>query len=101
MTTHLVWFRNDLRITDNRALHAACEDPQARVIGVFVETPEQWKQHEMAPRQAEFIYQNLQALQHALDERGIPRDYHQGDDFTTSVSWLKDFCSSEQVDALL
>ena len=45
MTTHLVWFRNDLRITDNRALHAACEDPQARVIAVFVATPEQWKRH--------------------------------------------------------
>ncbi len=59
MTTHLVWFRNDLRITDNRALHAACEDPQARVIGVFVATPEQWKQHVMAPRQAAFIYQHF------------------------------------------
>ncbi|WP_268647449.1 deoxyribodipyrimidine photo-lyase, partial [Escherichia coli] len=30
MTTHLVWLRNDLRITDNKALHAACSDPKAR-----------------------------------------------------------------------
>jgi len=100
MTTHLVWFRNDLRITDNRALHAACEDPQARVIAIFIATPEQWKQHEMAPRQATFIYQHLQALQHSLAERGIALHYHQCDDFADSVSWLKDFCASEKVDAL-
>lgn len=100
MTTHLVWFRNDLRITDNRALHAACEDPQARVIAVFVATPEQWKRHEMAPRQAMFIYQHLQALQHALAERGIVLHYHQCDDFADSVDWLKDFCKAEKVDTL-
>lgn len=64
--THVVWFRNDLRITDNRALHAACQDPQAKVIAVYIATPEQWKQHDMAPRQAAFIHQNLQCLVHAL-----------------------------------
>ena len=100
MTTHLVWFRNDLRITDNRALHAACEDPQARVIALFIATPEQWKQHQMAPRQAMFIYQHLQALQHSLAERGIGLHYHQCDDFADSVDWLKDFCKAEKVDAL-
>ena len=100
MTTHLVWFRNDLRITDNRALHAACEDPQARVIALFIATPEQWKQHQMAPRQAMFIYQHLQALQHSLAERGIGLHYHQCDDFADSVDWLKDFCKAEKVYAL-
>ncbi|WP_440509259.1 deoxyribodipyrimidine photo-lyase, partial [Serratia ureilytica] len=42
MTTHLVWLRNDLRITDNKALHAACSDPKARVLAVFIATPQQW-----------------------------------------------------------
>ena len=30
MTTHLVWLRNDLRVNDNLALHAACRDSEDR-----------------------------------------------------------------------
>lgn len=100
MTTNLVWFRNDLRITDNRALHSACEDSRAKVIAVFIATPKQWKSHVMAPRQAAFIYQHLQALQVSLAERGIELFYHQCDDFAASQHWLKDFCQQHRVDAL-
>lgn len=95
--THVVWFRNDLRITDNRALHAACQDPQAKVIAVYIATPEQWKQHDMAPRQAAFIHQNLQCLVHALAGKNIPLFYHQCTDFTASAKWLVDFCQKNEV----
>ncbi|MBI0575700.1 deoxyribodipyrimidine photo-lyase, partial [Pectobacterium parmentieri] len=37
--THVVWLRNDLRITDNLALYAACQDPSATVLAVFIATP--------------------------------------------------------------
>lgn len=100
MATHLVWFRNDLRLTDNLALHAACQDPQAIVMAVFIATPAQWAAHDMAPRQAAFLLQNLQLLQSALAERGIPLHYHQCDDFKGSITWLNDFCQQQQVDAL-
>jgi len=100
MTTHLVWFRNDLRVTDNRALSAACEDVDATVIAVFIATPAQWRKHDMAPRQAAFIYQHLQALQSALSERGIPLYYHQCDLFSDSVDWLVKFAEQHHVDAL-
>lgn len=100
MATHLVWFRNDLRLTDNLALHAACQDPQAIVMAVFIATPAQWAAHDMAPRQAAFLLQNLQLLQSALAERGIPLHYHQCDDFKDSITWLNDFCQQQPVDAL-
>lgn len=100
MSTHLVWFRNDLRVTDNLALHAACQDPQASVIAVFIATPVQWATHGMAPRQAAFLRQNLQHLQAALAARGIPLHYHQCDDFQASNTWLVDFCQQQQVDSL-
>ncbi|CNG47731.1 deoxyribodipyrimidine photolyase [Yersinia pseudotuberculosis] len=100
MSTHLVWFRNDLRVTDNLALHAACQDPQASVIAVFIATPVQWAAHGMAPRQAAFLRQNLQHLQAALAARGIPLHYHQCDDFQASNTWLVDFCQQQQVDSL-
>ncbi|WP_435929545.1 deoxyribodipyrimidine photo-lyase [Dryocola sp. BD613] len=100
MATHLVWFRNDLRVSDNLALAAACRDPQAKVIGFFIATPEQWRQHNMSPRQAEFIWQHLLALQNALAERGIELCIKQVADFAASIACLKNFCASRNVDAL-
>ena len=100
MKTHLVWLRNDLRITDNKALHAACSDPDANVLAVFVATPGQWRKHEMAPRQAAFIHANLLRVQQALAERGIALIGHQCHDFAESVAWLVDFCQQRQVSAL-
>ena len=61
MATHLVWFRMDLRLHDNLALAAACRDPQARVLALYIATPEQWRQHHMAPRQAAFIASHLRS----------------------------------------
>ncbi|WP_145570347.1 deoxyribodipyrimidine photo-lyase [Yersinia bercovieri] len=100
MATHLVWLRNDLRVTDNLALYAACQDEHARVIAVFIATPKQWAAHDMAQRQAAFLQQNLQLLQGALASRGIPLHYHQCDDFQDSIVWLDNFCQQQQVDAL-
>ncbi|WP_437611432.1 deoxyribodipyrimidine photo-lyase [Erwinia sp. V71] len=100
MTTHLVWLRNDLRIHDNSALHAACRSADASVIALFIATPQQWQQHDMAPRQAAFIYENLRLLQQALAERGIPLHYLQCDDFAASVDELVAFCQLHKVDRL-
>lgn len=100
MTTHLVWLRNDLRVQDNIALYAACQDAQARVLAVYIATPGQWRQHAMSARQAAFIYANLQAVQQALAQRGIPMHYHQCDDFAAVVPWLQAFCQQHQIDDL-
>ncbi|WP_127956538.1 deoxyribodipyrimidine photo-lyase [Serratia microhaemolytica] len=100
MTTHLVWFRNDLRITDNLALNAACSDATAQVIAVFIATPQQWRQHDMAPRQAAFIHAHLLSLQQALAERGIELYSHQSTTFSDAVHWLVQFCQQRQVSAL-
>ncbi|MFZ3389646.1 deoxyribodipyrimidine photo-lyase [Buttiauxella gaviniae] len=100
MATHLVWFRNDLRVNDNLALAAACRDPHAHVIAIFIATPRQWRQHEMSPRQAEFIWQHLQCLHTSLAERGIELFIHQVDGFDDSVEYLKNFCEAQKVNAL-
>ena len=41
MTTHLVWFRQDLRLHDNLALAAACRNSSARVLALYIATPRQ------------------------------------------------------------
>lgn len=77
----LVWFRNDLRIDDNTALHHAlnheasknCNTPQQhRVAAVFYATPEQWREHDMAPVKAEFLWRNLACLQQSLAHIEVP-----------------------------
>ena len=85
MTTHLVWFRADLRVHDNFALAAACRSGSATVKALFIATPGQWKTHAMAPRQASYIYAHLNALQQALAEKGISLIYREVADFTACV----------------
>lgn len=89
MTTHLVWFRRDLRLHDNLALAAACRDRSAHVLALYISTPEQWKAHDMAPRQAALVNAQLNALQTALAEKGIPLLFHEVADFATSVETVK------------
>ena len=48
MPTHLVWFRADLRLRQHRPA-AACRSEHARVLALFIATPGQWQQHDMAP----------------------------------------------------
>ena len=100
MTTHLVWLRNDLRLNDNLALHAACRDSEAKVIALYIATPKQWQQHDMAPRQAAFIHASLQLLAASLAERGIALHYQACDTFGDAVDYLVSFCQQQQVDQL-
>lgn len=100
MTTHLVWFRADLRIQDNLALAAACRRPDAPVIALFIATPTQWRQHDMAPRQAAYINAHLNSLQQALAERGIPLIYREAADFAASVQTVIEICQQQQVSHL-
>ncbi|MBA8864011.1 deoxyribodipyrimidine photo-lyase [Pantoea agglomerans] len=100
MTTHLVWLRNDLRVNDNLALHAACRDSDAKVIALYLATPAQWQQHDMSPKQAAFIHASLLQVQRALAERGIELHYQACHAFSDSIDALLQFCAKQQVDQL-
>ncbi|EBX3571046.1 deoxyribodipyrimidine photo-lyase, partial [Salmonella enterica subsp. enterica serovar Java] len=100
MPTHLVWFRRDLRLQDNLALAAACRDASARVLALYISTPAQWQAHDMAPRQAAFISAQLNALQAALAEKGIPLLFHEVADFNASTETVKNVCRQHDVSHL-
>ncbi|WP_038499457.1 deoxyribodipyrimidine photo-lyase [Candidatus Palibaumannia cicadellinicola] len=100
MNTSLVWLRKDLRIHDNKALYAACEDPVARVLTVFIATPKQWHKHNMSQRQAAFIFDHLYQLAQELFLRRIALHYHQCADFAEQIDWLLNFCKREKVNKL-
>ncbi|EAW2112453.1 deoxyribodipyrimidine photo-lyase [Salmonella enterica subsp. enterica] len=100
MPTHLIWFRRDLRLQDNLALAAACRDASARVLALYIATPAQWQAHDMAPRQAAFISAQLNALQTALAEKGIPLLFHEVADFNASIETVKNVCRQHDVSHL-
>lgn len=68
----LVWFRRDLRIYDNPALHHACKDSENGVIAIFFITESIWQEHGTAACQIDFIFRNLIQLSDALKKLNIP-----------------------------
>lgn len=68
----LVWFRRDLRIADNPALYHACRNSENGVIGCFVLTPKQWRQHNDADCKVQFWLENLSELSKQLGKLRIP-----------------------------
>ncbi|AFU98292.2 deoxyribodipyrimidine photo-lyase [Simiduia agarivorans] len=70
----LIWFRNDLRVTDHPALTAACQSAMAeggRVHAVFVCTTQQWQRHDWGVNKRDFVYRSVLALGQQLRELGI------------------------------
>lgn len=75
---YLMWFRTDLRLHDNTALTAICEqalceqaqqtksEAKAKISAVFFITPEQWHKHDMSLAQADFICRTLPVLANDL-----------------------------------
>ncbi|PHF63311.1 deoxyribodipyrimidine photo-lyase, partial [Priestia aryabhattai] len=92
-----VWFRADLRLHDNIALAAACRSQDARVLALFIATPEQWREHDMAPRQAAYLRAHLNALQQGLAEKGIPLIYEEVSDFAAQIDKVQQICDAHNV----
>lgn len=69
MATHLVWLRNDLRVSDNPALLAACQSGD-RVVALFVhETDENTRAPGAAARW--WLHESLCSLAQSLDDIGV------------------------------
>jgi len=94
---HLVWFRNDLRAADNTALHEACRDREAQVLAVFIATPAQWREHDMAPVRERFLWRNVAALSAQLDALGIPLLVRMVDTFAEVPACLQSLCHEHAI----
>ncbi|MDF5399152.1 deoxyribodipyrimidine photo-lyase, partial [Vibrio parahaemolyticus] len=77
----LVWFRRDLRTLDHTALKAALDSGQP-VVACFIATPEQWREHHMAPMQADLIARRLACLNEELESLNIPFLYKEVPSFS-------------------
>ncbi len=67
---NLVWFRCDLRTTDNSALLAAADGRPC--VALYLLSPAQWREHDDAPCKVDFWLRNLGELQRQLAALNIP-----------------------------
>lgn len=69
----LVWFRVDLRLTDNTALSEAVEAATKGVVALFTVTEATWKEEfEWGDAKADFVFRQLQSLHQSLTAKNIP-----------------------------
>ncbi len=97
---NIIWFRNDLRILDNPALFAVVQHSitqQEKCIAVYISTPEQWKLHNVAPIQIDFIERHINLLNEQLAELNIPLEHIEATDFNDQVEKLTHYCSKYNV----
>ena len=82
MSTALVWFRRDFRLTDNPALSAACARHE-RVLPVYVHAPDE--QAPWAPGGASnwWLHHSLAALEKSLAALGSPLVIRTGETLAT------------------
>lgn len=77
----LHWFRSkDLRLEDNRALHAASEKAQegdGALITLYVHSPEDLEWHGTSPARTDLILRTLEQMQNSLEKTGIPLYIHE------------------------
>jgi len=97
--THLVWFRNDLRASDNSALYNACKnsDSSQAVIACFIATPDQWADHDWSPSRIRFVVDHANELSQTLAKLGIPMHFITTPDFSAVPEKLAELCRSEKV----
>ena len=89
--TIAVWFRSDLRVQDNPALHAACSNREP-VLAFYFFTPEQFAEHDMGLTRQRFIIENLLSLTQDLQKIGVPLLAERCKRFDDSVQKLLTLC---------
>lgn len=76
-----MWFRADLRVSDNTALAEAVSWAGDGVVGVFVTCPGQWREHDWAGVKVDFILRTLKELSESLTREGVPLVIAEADRF--------------------
>lgn len=96
----LMWFRADLRVTDNAALYHACKAANDGVLAVFLLCPKQWAQHDWGSTKVEFLLRNLAAISESLTKLNIPLTLVQAGSFSSVPAKLVQLAKKQRCDAL-
>ncbi|GAB4546152.1 MAG: deoxyribodipyrimidine photo-lyase [Phycisphaerales bacterium] len=96
----LMWFRSDLRVEDNTALHHACLDEDDGVVAVFNIPTQQWHDHDWGGNKVDFVLRSLRALSDRLSTLNIPLRIVRTERFDTLPDHLLTLARSCGCDAL-
>jgi deoxyribodipyrimidine photo-lyase len=99
MSHQLVWFRNDLRVSDNPALYHACQQSKA-VSAIYIATPHQWLEHDEADVKIDFWRRNLLCLQNALAELNIELHFFQVDSYQQIPFLIETICQQWEIERI-
>ncbi|MGH8383441.1 deoxyribodipyrimidine photo-lyase [Pseudomonas sp.] len=94
----LIWMRSDLRVHDNTALSAACE--QGPTLAVWLVSAQQWRSHDDAPCKIDFWLRNLAALGKHLATLNIPLLVREANTWDQAPDVLLQICREHRVQAL-
>jgi deoxyribodipyrimidine photo-lyase len=68
-TIGIVWFRQDLRLSDNPALTAACRECD-QILPVFIDDPKEQTLTQIGAASRVWLHHSLLALQQSLQDKG-------------------------------
>lgn len=68
----LMWFREDLRVSDNAALSYAAKQCHEGLIGLYIIDHAMWRAHDVAPCRIHFLLEGVRELQESLRQLNIP-----------------------------
>jgi deoxyribodipyrimidine photo-lyase len=90
LETTLFWFRSDLRLNDSHALYRASftDNP---VVGLFIFSPQDYKNHDMAAVKLEFLMNNLRILKEECTGLNIPLIILKEENAGNVANRVKDF----------
>lgn len=96
----LIWFRSDLRTDDNPALTEAVRRADSGIVGIFLLTPEQWREHDWGGPKVDFLLRNLESLSRTLAKLGIPLMVRESPRFDGIAQLLDEVRQEHSCDAL-
>ena len=91
----LIWLRSDLRVHDNRALHAALA--AGPTLAVYLITPGQWRAHDDAPCKVDFWLRNLVDLRAQLHALNVPLLIRHAEHWDAAPAVLAELCQAHGV----
>ncbi|WP_232305504.1 cryptochrome/photolyase family protein [Gilvimarinus polysaccharolyticus] len=96
-----MWFRSDLRLTDNPALHHGWQAAEGELFGCYVLCEQFITQHPINSRQLWFIYQHLCLLQQAFEQAGLAFHVLRVQRAADIPAAIKKLCAAQNVTKLV
>ncbi|MCW8870863.1 MAG: deoxyribodipyrimidine photo-lyase [Proteobacteria bacterium] len=100
---HIIWFRNDVRLTDNPALFAAVKrahQDQCPLMALFIRCPDQDQLHHRAQSQCDFMDAHIIDLVQRLDHLNIPSVIKTVAKFADVPDVIKKYAQNYPIDTL-